>query len=63
MTVFIQPADALGMVRLRAAIAGVEGKFQEGHELNAKTAKKVPKAMIEKPLTRKQATVLLKKLG
>ena len=62
ITVFIQPAGALGMARLKAALAGIEGEFQEGHELDAKMAKKVPKAQIGKPLTRKQASALLKKL-
>jgi hypothetical protein len=28
-------------MRLKASLAGVEGEFQEGHELNAKTAKKL----------------------
>jgi hypothetical protein len=50
------------MARLKAAIAGVEGEFQEGHELDAKIAKKVPKAQIGKPLNRRQATALLKRL-
>jgi hypothetical protein len=63
ITVFIQPAGSLGMARLRAAIAGIEGEFQEGHELDAKMTKKVPKGQIGKPLTRNQATALLRKLG
>ena len=62
ITVFIQPAGALGMARLRAALAGIDGEFQEGHELDAKMAKKVPKAQVGKPLSRKQANALLKKL-
>jgi hypothetical protein len=63
ITVYIQPAGALGAARLRSAIAGVEGEFQEGHELDAKMAGKVPKGQIGKSLTRKEATALLKKLG
>ena len=62
ITVFIQSAGALGMARLRAAIAGVEGEFQKGHELDGKTARKIPNAMIGTPLTRKHATALLKRL-
>jgi hypothetical protein len=62
ITVFIQPAGALGMARLRAAIADAEGEFQEEHELNAKMTKKVPKAQIRKLLSRKQANALLTKL-
>jgi hypothetical protein len=61
--VFIQPGGALGMARLKAAIADVEGEFQEGHALDAKMTKKVPKGQIGKPLTRKQATALLKRLA
>jgi hypothetical protein len=60
ITVFIQPAGALGEARLRAAIAGVEGEFQEGHELDAKMTKKMPKGLIGKTLTRRQAAALLK---
>jgi hypothetical protein len=63
ITVFIQPAGALGMARLRAANAGVEGEFQEGHELDRKMTKKVPKGEIGKLLTRKQASALLKRLA
>ena len=63
ITVFIQPAHSLVFARLKEAVAGIEGEFQECHELDAKTAKKVPKAMIGRVLTRKEATGLLKKLG
>jgi hypothetical protein len=48
---------------MRALLAGIEGEFQEGHELDAKMASKVPKAQIGKPLTRPQANALLKKMG
>jgi hypothetical protein len=63
ITVFIQPAGDLGVARLRAALAGMEGEFQEGHALDAKMTKKVPKKMIGRALSRKEATALLKKLG
>ena len=43
ITVFIQPAGALGMARLKAALAGIDGEFQEGYALDAKMTKKVPK--------------------
>jgi hypothetical protein len=46
LSVIIQPAGAIIAARIRALLTGVEGEFQEGHELDAKTAKKVPKAMI-----------------
>jgi hypothetical protein len=48
---------------IRSALAGIEGEFQEGHRLDAKMARKVPKALIGKRLSRTQATALLKKLG
>jgi hypothetical protein len=63
LSVVIQPAGAIIAARMRALLAGVEGEFQEGHELDAKTAKKVPKAMIGRVLTRKEATALLKRLA
>ena len=62
LSVIIQPAGYLIMARMRALLAGVEGKFQEGYELDTKTAKKVPRGMIGRVLSRKEATALLKKL-
>jgi hypothetical protein len=47
---------------MRALLAGIEGEFQEGHELDAKMVRKVPKAMIGKSLSQKEANALLKKL-
>lgn len=35
----IQPAARLNFARLKAAVAGIEGEFQEGHELDAKMAR------------------------
>jgi hypothetical protein len=58
--------DAASVIRplqLRAMLAKVPGDFQEGHELDDKTAKKVPKAMIGRVLSCKEATALLRKLG
>jgi hypothetical protein len=62
ISVIIQPADHIIEARMRAMLADVPGKFQEGHELDAKTAKKVPKGMIGRVLSRKDATALLRKL-
>lgn len=62
VAVMIQPAGHIITARMRALLAGVEGEFQEGHELNAKMAKKVPKAQIGTVLSRAQAAALLKKL-
>ena len=58
----VQPAGDLITARMRATLADVAGEFQEGHELDAKMAKKVPKAQIGKILSRAQATALLKRL-
>jgi hypothetical protein len=58
-----QPAGDIITARMRAMLMGIEGTFQEGHELDDKTAKRVPKAQIGKILSRKEATALLKRLG
>ena len=63
ISVFIQPAGHIIEARMRAMIANVPGEFQEGYELDDKTAKKVPKRMIGRVLSRKEATALLKKLS
>jgi hypothetical protein len=60
--VMIQPANDIIAARMRAMLAGVEGEFQEGYELDTKTAKKVPKAQIGKTLSRKEAASLLTRL-
>lgn len=62
VSVIIQPATHIIPARLRAKLAGVAGDFQEGYELDDKTAKMVPKAQIGKILSRTQATALLWKL-
>ena len=62
ISVIVQPANDIITARMKAMLGGIEGKFQEGHQLDAKTAKKVPKAQIGNILSRAQATALLKKL-
>ncbi len=62
VAVFIQPAGDLITARMRVALAGMDGEFQEGHELDAKIAKRMAKDQIGKILSRKQATALLKRL-
>jgi hypothetical protein len=48
--------------RMRAALAGLdEGTFTEGHELDRKTTKQVPKAMIGRRLSQDEAKRLLAK--
>lgn len=63
LSIIIQPAGAIVAARMRALLAGVEGEFQEGHELDDKMMRKVPKGMIGRVLSRKDAAALLKKLG
>jgi hypothetical protein len=63
ISVIIQPAGHIIEARMRAMLANVPGEFQEGHELDDKTAKKVPKAMIGRLMSREEATALLRKLG
>jgi hypothetical protein len=41
---------------------GEPGAFSEGHQLDSKTVRKIPKKMIGKRLSPKQAQQLLKKL-
>jgi hypothetical protein len=44
ISVVIEPGAALIFARMRAALAGLdEGTFTEGHALDSKTAKRVPK--------------------
>jgi hypothetical protein len=40
LEVFIVQAGHLAMARMKAGLAGQQGTFQEGHELDAKIAKK-----------------------
>ena len=60
--VLIQPAYSLIAARMRAAIANVEGEFSEGHQLDAKTERRVPRSLIGRPLTREEAMKLLKRV-
>jgi len=62
--VVLQEAPSLVHARMSTALAGLDGgfEFREGHELDAKTARRVPKASIGKCLSPKQAEALLKKL-
>ena len=57
ISVVIEPAASLIHARMRAAIAGLQGQFTEGHELPQKW--KVPKQMIGRRLSQKEAEALL----
>ena len=60
--VFIQEAGALHFARLRAGIAGFQGRLVEAHALDNKTAKRVPKKLVGRTLTADQARELLNQL-
>lgn len=61
--VFIQEAGSLIFARLRAAIAGLGGKFVEAHVLDDKRAQRVPKKMIGRALSDREAYALLDRIG
>ena len=62
ISVVIQPAPSLVHARLRASLAGLdEGEFTEGHELDGKTEKQIPKPMIGRRLSEEEAKRLLGK--
>jgi hypothetical protein len=60
--IVIQPAAHVIMARMKLAIAGYKGDYLECHQLDRKTARKIPEKFIGKPLSRKQADDLLTKL-
>lgn len=57
--VFIQEATGAELARLKASLAGFGGEFSEMHELPDAVARKVPKRMRGRPLTRSEAAGLL----
>jgi hypothetical protein len=50
------------MARVKIGMAGYQADFVEGHQLDKKIAAKIPEQHIGKPLSRKQANDLLRKL-
>ena len=44
-------------------MAGQTGEFQEGHQLDVNTAKKIPAKMIGRTLSHKEAFDLLKRIA
>ena len=52
--VFIVEAGFLMMARVKAGMVEQEGEFQEGHQLDARTAKKIPAKMIGRRLSIKR---------
>jgi hypothetical protein len=64
ISVVIEPGASLVHARMRAALAGLgEGTFTEGHELDAKTERRVPKAIIGRRLSQDEAKRLLAKFA
>jgi hypothetical protein len=64
ISVVIEPAQSLVHARMRASVAGLDqGTFTEGHELDGKTERQVPKAMIGRRLSQQEAKRLLAKFG
>jgi hypothetical protein len=62
ISVVIEPAPSLVHARMRAALAQLdEGDFTEGHELDPKTERQVPKGMIGRRLSQGEAKKLLAK--
>ena len=62
--IVIEPGASLVHARMRAAVANLDqGEFTESHELDRKTEKLVPKAMIGRRLSQEEAKRLLAKFG
>jgi hypothetical protein len=61
--VYIVKARHLMMARMRAGMAGQQGQFQEGHQLDRKTASKIPATLVGRSLSQKEATALLRRIG
>jgi hypothetical protein len=62
-TVRIEEAGAIIFARLQAAIDGFKGNFVEAHALDKPTAAKVPRKMIGRALTAREAAALLDRLA
>lgn len=62
-SIVVQEAGDVITARLKAKLVGHEGDFAEAHRLDTKMAKKVPKDLVGRVLSQKEAMRLLKKLG
>ena len=61
--VMIREAGAMIFARLEASMAKLGGKFIEAHQLDERTARKVPRKMIGRALTADEAATLLDRFG
>ena len=61
-TVFLQEGNSLISARLEAGRAGHSGNFLEAHQLDGKTAKKLPRDVIGRPLTKARARAVLQRM-
>jgi hypothetical protein len=62
--VVIQPATSLVIARMKTALAEIgERNFQDGHELDANMATRVPGNMIGRCLSAEEALELLNRLA
>jgi rRNA processing protein Krr1/Pno1 len=61
--VFIVRANHLVLARIKAGIVGQKGRFQEGHQLDAKAVNKIPAKMIGRTLSHEEAFALLERIG
>jgi hypothetical protein len=63
-SVVIEPGPSVTHARMRAALDNLDqGEFPEGHELDRKTEKQIPKKMIGSRLSQAEAKRLLEKFG
>ena len=61
--VFIADAGFLILAKVKAGMAGQTGEFQEGHQLDINTARKIPAKMLGRTLSHKEAFDLLKRIA
>lgn len=63
MSVSVHEAESQIAARMRANLAGHTGTFSEAYQLDTKTAKKMPKDLVGRVLSQKEALRLLKKIS
>ena len=61
--IYIVEAAHLMMARIKASMAGQQGEFESGIQLDAEIAKKIPVEWIGKALSRASAQRLLKDIS